>query len=95
MLWSSVRAAAAIVLISDPEGDIRARADELRERFGLTPAEATLALEIAKGGGRKATAERLGITGPERCGAICPISSTRPASGTRRNWSGCCCRGEP
>jgi DNA-binding CsgD family transcriptional regulator len=68
MLWSSARAAAAIVLISDPEADIRARADELRERFGLTPAEATLALEIAKGDGRKATADRLGITvGTVRC----------------------------
>jgi DNA-binding CsgD family transcriptional regulator len=34
----------------------------LRERFGLTPAEATFAFEIIKGDGRQATADRLGIT---------------------------------
>ena len=34
----------------------------MRERYGLTRAEAALAREIVKGGGRRATAERLGIT---------------------------------
>jgi DNA-binding CsgD family transcriptional regulator len=34
----------------------------LRAEFGLTPAEAALAIEIAKGDGRKAAAARLGIS---------------------------------
>jgi DNA-binding CsgD family transcriptional regulator len=60
--WMIGRRPAAIVLISDPEAEMRLRADELRERFGFTPAEATFAMEIAKGDGRKAAADRLGIT---------------------------------
>jgi DNA-binding CsgD family transcriptional regulator len=52
----------AMVLITDPEPDARSRLDALRTRYGLTRAEAAFALEIVKGGGRKATAERLGIT---------------------------------
>jgi DNA-binding CsgD family transcriptional regulator len=52
----------ATVLITDPEVKVRSRVDELRERFGLTRAEAAFALEIIKGDGRKATADRLGIT---------------------------------
>ncbi|MCP4616489.1 MAG: helix-turn-helix transcriptional regulator [Bradyrhizobium sp.] len=52
----------ATVLITDPEVEVRSRIDELRTRFGLTRAEATFALEIIKGDGRKATADRLGIT---------------------------------
>ena len=54
--------AVAIVLISDPEKQKRARVKSLRERFGFTPAEAAFALEIIKGDGRQATADRLGIT---------------------------------
>jgi DNA-binding CsgD family transcriptional regulator/PAS domain-containing protein len=62
MPWMVGRRAAAMILITDPQGEIRGRIDVLRERFGLTPAEAAFALEIAKGDGRKASAERLGIT---------------------------------
>lgn len=51
----------AMVLITDPEPGARAQLDALRERYGLTRAEAAFALEIVKGGGRRATAERLGI----------------------------------
>jgi len=61
MPWMMARPA-AIVLVSDPETEIRSRIEALRERFGLTPAEAAFALEIVKGDGRKATADRLGIT---------------------------------
>jgi DNA-binding CsgD family transcriptional regulator len=60
--WSFPQRAVAIVLVSDPEIEMRARIERLRDRFGLTPAEATFALEIIKGDGRKATADRLGIT---------------------------------
>jgi DNA-binding CsgD family transcriptional regulator len=60
--WSFPQRAAAIVLVSDPEIEMRARVESLRERFGFTPAEATFALEIIKGDGRQAAADRLGIS---------------------------------
>jgi DNA-binding CsgD family transcriptional regulator len=60
--WTIMQRPAAIVLISDPETEMRAHIEALRERFGLTPAEAAFALEIVKGDGRQATADRLGIT---------------------------------
>lgn len=60
--WTITQHPVAIVLISDPETELRSRIEALRERFGLTPAEATFALEIVKGDGRQATADRLGIT---------------------------------
>ena len=60
--WTIAQRPAAIVLVSDPETEIRSRIEALRERFGLTPAEATFALEIIRGDGRQATADRLGIT---------------------------------
>jgi DNA-binding CsgD family transcriptional regulator len=56
------RQPSATVLVSDPEAEMRSRIEALRSRFGLTRAEATFALEIVKGDGRKATADRLGIT---------------------------------
>jgi len=62
MSWTIARRPAAIVLVSDPDKEIRAHIESLRERFGLTPAEAILALEIVKGDGRQATADRLGIS---------------------------------
>jgi DNA-binding CsgD family transcriptional regulator len=60
--WTISRRPVAIVLVSDPETEVRAHLDSLRQRFGLTPAEATFALEIVKGDGRQAAADRLGIT---------------------------------
>jgi DNA-binding CsgD family transcriptional regulator len=60
--WIFSQRAVAIVLISDAETEMQARVENLRERFGFTPAEAAFALEIIKGDGRKATADRLGIT---------------------------------
>jgi DNA-binding CsgD family transcriptional regulator len=62
MPWTIMQRPVAIVLVSDPETEIRARIEGLRERFGLTPAEAVFAIEIVKGDGRQATADRLGIT---------------------------------
>ncbi|MBR1143381.1 helix-turn-helix transcriptional regulator [Bradyrhizobium sp. AUGA SZCCT0431] len=60
--WTFSQHAVAIVLVSDPETEIQARVEDLRERFGFTPAEAAFALEIMKGDGRQATADRLGIS---------------------------------
>jgi DNA-binding CsgD family transcriptional regulator len=62
MPWSRSRRPIAMLIVSDAETEMRARAARLRERFGLTPAEAAFALEIVKGDGRQAAADRLGIT---------------------------------
>jgi DNA-binding CsgD family transcriptional regulator len=59
--WHGRRCPAALVLISDPDEERRARKKRLRERFGLTPAEAEVALEMLPGDGREAAAARLGI----------------------------------
>jgi DNA-binding CsgD family transcriptional regulator len=60
--WAFPQRVAAIVLVTDPKTEIQARIDGLRERFGFTAAEAAFALEIVKGDGRQASADRLGIT---------------------------------
>jgi DNA-binding CsgD family transcriptional regulator len=57
-------AAAAIMLTPPPRSPLAepgAIAARLIDRFGLTPAEAAVALEVAKGDGRAAAAARLGI----------------------------------
>lgn len=60
--WLRHARPAAMLLITDPERDRLARKEELRRRFGLTSAEADIALEIVRGDGREATAARLGIS---------------------------------
>jgi DNA-binding CsgD family transcriptional regulator/PAS domain-containing protein len=52
----------AIVFLADPEQARMADKDRWRRQFGLTAAEANFALEIVKGDGRRASAERLGIS---------------------------------
>jgi DNA-binding CsgD family transcriptional regulator len=52
----------AIVFLTDPETAHIADKNRWRQQFGLTAAEANLALEIVKGDGRRASAERLGIS---------------------------------
>jgi DNA-binding CsgD family transcriptional regulator len=56
-----IRHPAAILVIKDSERERQMRAAHLREKFGLTPAEIAVALEIGKGDGRSAAAARLGI----------------------------------
>jgi DNA-binding CsgD family transcriptional regulator len=53
---------AAILIVTDPQRERQLRKHRLMRRFGLTPTEADLALEIVKGKGREAAARRLGIT---------------------------------
>lgn len=53
---------AAMIMIADPDRERHARKERLRSEFGLTAAEADVALEIINGDGRDATAMRLGIT---------------------------------
>lgn len=52
----------AVLIVTDPERERQRLKARLQERFGLTPAEADVALEISKGDGRKAAAARLGVS---------------------------------
>jgi len=52
----------ALVIVSDPEAGIMLPADGLKELFGLTPAEAAVALELLAGYDTKAVARRLGLS---------------------------------
>ncbi|MFP3921115.1 MAG: helix-turn-helix transcriptional regulator [Dichotomicrobium sp.] len=60
--WLGLRSPTAIVAITDPEFTPAIPKYRLIERFALTPAEAELAAELAKGDGRQAAARRLGIS---------------------------------
>jgi DNA-binding CsgD family transcriptional regulator len=60
--WIATLRPAAIVLVSDPEMELRTRVMRHCRRFGLTAAETAFALEIVKGHGRRAAAEQLGIS---------------------------------
>lgn len=51
----------ALLVVTDPAQERDACKAQLRRRFGLTPAEADVAMEIARGDGRKAAAARLGV----------------------------------
>ena len=51
-----------LVIITDPHRLQDRRAQVLQRRFGLTPAETAMAIEIAKGDGRAAAAARRNIT---------------------------------
>jgi DNA-binding CsgD family transcriptional regulator len=52
---------AAIVFINDPERTAPIPAAFLQQAYGLTPAEAAVAIEIARGDGLQTVGERLGI----------------------------------
>ncbi|MCR8723599.1 helix-turn-helix transcriptional regulator [Frigidibacter sp. ROC022] len=54
--------AVALVLIDDPAARMAEALVFLRDRFGLTPAESRVALELLRGDGRNAVAQRLGIS---------------------------------
>lgn len=72
---------AAMLVVSDPELEATTRKERLRMLFGLTPAEAAFAMEIVKGDGRRAAAERRGIA----CStARTHLSSIFEKTGTRR-----------
>jgi DNA-binding CsgD family transcriptional regulator len=52
----------AILIVTDPERARQVHRKQLRERYGMTAAEADFALEIVKGDGRQAAAVRLGVS---------------------------------
>lgn len=60
--WLGLAWPTAILIVTDPQRERQHQRDRLRQRFGLTPTEAELALEIARGKGRQAAARRLNIT---------------------------------
>lgn len=59
--WFLIDQPAALLFVSAPEEAQRARVERLAAEHGLTPAEAAVAVETAKGDGRAAVAARLGI----------------------------------
>jgi DNA-binding CsgD family transcriptional regulator len=60
--WIDVVRPRAMLFITDPEANAAVRQQALREDFGLTPAEAAVAVEILGADGLRATARRLGIS---------------------------------
>lgn len=60
--WLCIDRPAAIVQITLPKRRLSLRVRGLAREFGLTPAERAVAVEIIKGDGRRATAQRLGIS---------------------------------
>ena len=62
MGWIDIARPRAILFIADPEAKANVRRQWLREDFGLTPAEAAVAVEVLEADGLQAAAGRLGIS---------------------------------
>lgn len=60
--WPGFNQQWAMIFVTDPDARMVQATERLRQRYGLTPAEARLAWEIVRGGGRKAAAESRGIS---------------------------------
>lgn len=60
--WPHPTPPAVLLLLHDPDAQQLRRRLALQARFQLTPAEAEMALQIMRGDGRTAAAERLGIS---------------------------------
>lgn len=60
--WPGFEQQLALIFITDRDAQLEQRGQRLRSRFGLTPAEAALAWEIAKSGGRQEAAEKRGVS---------------------------------
>jgi DNA-binding CsgD family transcriptional regulator len=60
--WPGFTPPRAMVFIVDPDMRKEQVIQRLRQRYGLTPAEASLAWEIVRSGGRKSAAEHRGIS---------------------------------
>ena len=71
----------AIILVNDPDKNSKPDAAQLREKFGLTPAEAAFAVEISTGDGIQAAADRLSIS---RATARTHLSRIFDKTGSRR-----------
>ncbi|MEX0759732.1 MAG: helix-turn-helix transcriptional regulator [Tistlia sp.] len=60
--WLGLSSQLAVLTLTDPERQQALARESLRTRFDLTPAEANLAMEVARGDGRQAAAARAGIS---------------------------------
>lgn len=60
--WSQARPPAVVVFINDPERSAPMPSVFLQELYDLTPAEAAVAIEIARGGGLQTVVEKFGIS---------------------------------
>lgn len=60
--WPGFSPQLAMIFVTDPDARMMQATERLRQRYGLTPAEANLAWEIVQGGGRKAAASARGIS---------------------------------
>lgn len=60
--WSRLYRPSAILFVSDPDSHVEIRSESLRAEFGMTRAEAALALEILACEGLQEAADRLHIT---------------------------------
>lgn len=60
--WPGAEQQSTMIFVSDRDARLEQRSHRLRARFGLTPAEAALAWEIAKSGGRQDAATRRGVS---------------------------------
>jgi DNA-binding CsgD family transcriptional regulator/PAS domain-containing protein len=79
--WIDVMGPRAILFITDPEAKAGPRRSWLREDFGLTPAEAAVAIEVLEADGLREAACRLGISLPT---ARTHLAHVFDKTGTRR-----------
>ena len=71
----------AVIFVNDPDKNSKPAVVQLREKFGMTPAEAAFAVEILNGDGIQAAADRLSIS---RATARTHLSRIFDKTGTRR-----------
>ena len=71
----------AVIFVNDPDKNNRPTVVQLREKFGMTPAEAGFAVEILNGDGIQAAADRLSIS---KATARTHLSRIFDKTGTRR-----------
>ena len=60
--WPGFEQQSAIIFIADRDARLEQQTEKLRMRFGLTRAEAAMAWEIARSGGRQAAAANRGVS---------------------------------
>ncbi len=81
LLFATPQRPAAIVIITDPQQQLRQRLREWQRRYGLTAAETELALAVVQTGSRKEAAAQRGVTDAT---ARAQLSSIFDKTGIRR-----------
>jgi hypothetical protein len=85
--WTRLYQPSAILFVNDPGRDVAVRSDHLRDEFGLTRAEAALALEILARR-RAPAAERAGHPLASAGARTSRTSSRRRERAGRPRWCG-------